>query len=357
MASKKTAAASGKSRLRRRRALCTIAILVLLAPLVLSRAGRPERISDGGFTHSAAFRDHLAVDGIDVSYAQGANIDWKQVKRSGVDFVFIRAGYRSVKDGSLHEDDEFSHNLRDAERAGLMTGVYFYSQAVSRREAREEAEYVLGILDGHALSLPIVMDYEFYPGGRLEQHCNEQRRSARHMTGIAESFCGAIEKAGYESMVYANYDFLCHTLDGRALGRKTKVWMAHYAPESDYPYSYSFWQCSPAARVPGISSEVDRDFMYIRADVVTPSMSRSAEGRTSISECEISLSDENVSTIAFPAKTGVTVKDSGKVLREGHDYLVSFIKNTAPGKGYAVITGIGDYRDTAVRSFSIEKLL
>ena len=50
-----------------------------------------------------------------------------------------------------------------------MVGVYYFSQAVTTAEAREEANWVLDYIEGYDLQLPIYMDYEMSsdPSGRI----------------------------------------------------------------------------------------------------------------------------------------------------------------------------------------------
>ena len=60
--------------------------------------------------------------GIDVS-EHDEDIDWQQVRDAGIDFVFIRAGYRGYSAGSLQQDAYFEKNLREAREAGLDVGT------------------------------------------------------------------------------------------------------------------------------------------------------------------------------------------------------------------------------------------
>ena len=125
-------------------------------------------LSDEGLTHSERFSDSVVVHGIDVSEYQH-DIKWKKVKSSGADFVFIRAGYRSAETGELKEDADFRTNMKKADKAGLMCGAYFFSQALNEKEAVEEAEYLLKLVKRYNVEMPLVIDYELYNGGRLQQ--------------------------------------------------------------------------------------------------------------------------------------------------------------------------------------------
>lgn len=63
---------------------------------------------DGTVTYTGtAYR---ALQGIDVSTFQ-QEIDWQAVADSGIDFAFIRAGYRGYGKGGIVEDDRFRQNV------------------------------------------------------------------------------------------------------------------------------------------------------------------------------------------------------------------------------------------------------
>ena len=61
----------------------------------------------------------------------------------------------------VDEVDSNSHqNIQGAKAAGVRVGVYFYSQAISRAEAIEEAQFCIDELSGYSLDLPVVFDLE-----------------------------------------------------------------------------------------------------------------------------------------------------------------------------------------------------
>ena len=109
-----------------------------------------------------AFRENGEVRsqlGVDVSDHQGS-IDWSAVASDGVDFAFVRVGNRGYTEGALYADTRYAENIDNATSAGLDVGAYFFSQAVSVEEAREEAEFVLRLLAGRYLALPVAYDHE-----------------------------------------------------------------------------------------------------------------------------------------------------------------------------------------------------
>ena len=73
--------------------------------------------------------------GIDVS-SHEKDIDWKLVKEDGVEFAFLRIGYRGYGvEGKLCPDEFFIQNYEAARDAGVDLGVYFFSQAATADEA------------------------------------------------------------------------------------------------------------------------------------------------------------------------------------------------------------------------------
>ncbi len=101
-------------------------------------------VEDNGFIR---YNDGKSVQGVDVSEHQGV-IDWQQVKAAGIDFAVLRLGYRGMTEGGLNVDATFEENYQGATAAGLKVGVYFFSQAITQEEAKEEAQFVLDTLNG-----------------------------------------------------------------------------------------------------------------------------------------------------------------------------------------------------------------
>ena len=211
-------------------------------------------------THQNRFSGVSKVYGIDVSYYQG-NIDWKKVKNSGVEFVIIRVGYRGYGSaGTLVEDPKFKTYLDGATKAGLKVGVYFYTQAITTAEAKEEAKFVLDRIKGYSLQMPIYYDIESvdYDTGRLDS----AGLSKAQKTALCTAFCDTIIKSGYSAGVYANYTWLNYYIDGAGLGKKYPIWLAHYTSNTNYDQRMDMWQYSGSGTVSGISAYTDVNVWY-----------------------------------------------------------------------------------------------
>ena len=94
------------------------------------------------------------ANGLDVSKWQG-KIDWSRVKKSGIDFAIIRIGFRG-ENGTIYKDSAADYNLQQAEKAGVLCGVYFFSTALSEKEAEAEADFTAAAVAGNSLGAMIL---------------------------------------------------------------------------------------------------------------------------------------------------------------------------------------------------------
>ena len=206
---------------------------------------------DGDFLACSAAKTSL---GIDVSHHQG-EIDWQAVADSGVEFAFIRLGYRTLEAGELKKDDRVEENLKQAKAAGLQIGAYFYSQAISEEEARGEAALALQILNSRELDLPLVFDWE------LETRNAGMEKELVSRCAIA--FCEEVQQAGYQSMVYFNAHQAENLMDMQLL-EDYPWWLAMYDVSGPVPCRMDVWQYTCTGRVPGIKGNVDNNLMFLK---------------------------------------------------------------------------------------------
>lgn len=188
--------------------------------------------------------------GIDVSEHQ-QNVDWEQVKAAGIDFVMIRVGYRGYTEGKRFQDSAFSRHLAGARAAGLDVGVYFFSQAITPVEARNEAKYLLHLLKDDEAEMGIAFDWEF-----VSADARTGNVDGRTMTDCAIAFCQTIAAAGHKPIVYFNQ---YQALNQYELEELTAYdfWLAMYTDEMTFPYRVNMWQYTEDGTVPGIEGTVD----------------------------------------------------------------------------------------------------
>ena len=204
--------------------------------------------------------------GVDVSYYQGGNIDWKRAAADGVEFAIIRVGFRTIISGELTEDLYYKQNLSGARAAGIKVGAYFYSQATTVEEAWEEARETIRLVRGYKLDLPLVFDFEEADSSYEKRRLVMDELDKQLKTDMCKAFCQEVEQAGYESMVYSNLHMLSYDLDPSQLGR---LWLAHWTAETDYAGPYEYWQFGIGS-VDGISGQVDLDYWFEPAGKQSP---------------------------------------------------------------------------------------
>lgn len=212
-------------------------------------------------THEQLYRYeddvYEAVPGIDVSFFQ-EEIDWQAVADAGIRFVMIRAGYRGSTSGMLHEDDAFRTNLDEAREAGLLVGVYWFSQAVNEREAVEEADYVLKLTEGEMLDLPVGYDME-YTG----EKDRIRDLTAEEKTKIAAAFARRMKQKGHSTWIYGSTWWLENCIDMEDLQDLSSFWLAEYGvTEPGTVHAFDVWQYSADASINGIQHPVDVNLWF-----------------------------------------------------------------------------------------------
>ena len=204
--------------------------------------------------------------GIDVAKYQGT-IDWKKVAESGIDFAMVRVGYRTLKTGEIVADTNAKYNMQEATKYGIKIGVYFFSTAVSKEEAIEEANWVADYIAKYQITYPVVYNCEGYGDSENRQFALTKTQR----TDFAIAFLDRIKERGYAPMFYASKN----EMEGEAkwetsrLQGTYKIWVAQY-PATPYPEteksSYSgkhdMWQYTNNGTVPGIRKPVDMNVAY-----------------------------------------------------------------------------------------------
>lgn len=206
--------------------------------------------------------------GIDVSKHQG-NIDWARVKKAGVQFAMIRVGYRGYSNGVITLDPYFLKNINGALDNGIEVGIYYFSTAITRQEAIEDAMWTLQQIAEYNVTLPIVFDYE----GFEEQKYRSYGTTKTQRTAFNKAFIDVIKGAGFKTMIYGSKGNIRNTYDLDALNEP--LWCARYAGgynkviDSDVYFpaipgeDIAMWQYTSIGRVDGINGNVDMNYMYI----------------------------------------------------------------------------------------------
>lgn len=252
-------------------------------------------LTEGAYTsasyyHKAAYKNYQLFHGIDVSWwqAQGKKttlLDWSKIHDAGIDFAFVRVASRDSKDGSIYEDTAADSHIKAALKNNVNVGLYVFSQALTEKEAQEEAEFLLKQIKkyGWDVTLPLVIDrengsYNRLVGGKL---------SKTKETAICQAFADTVTKAGYQASVYASYAWVKSYINTDKL-ENCGIWIARYnntttsnsksgTAYADVPYDYDFWQYSSTAKVDGYSGSLDTNFWYKDTSIKTTGLKASAQ--------------------------------------------------------------------------------
>lgn len=192
--------------------------------------------------------------GIDIS-KWNAKIDFLQVKKSGVDFVIIREGYRK------QIDPRFLEYVEESKKAGLVVlGIYHFLYTRSVEDAILEAQSAVSNAKKAGLNpdeIIIFSDYEYdtvddaKEAGIVltKEDCNAH----------VQVFCAEVTRLGYKAGIYTNLDYYRHYYTAETIS-PYPVWLADYTDGPDF--SCIVQQYTSKGSVPGISGNVDMNYYY-----------------------------------------------------------------------------------------------
>lgn len=195
--------------------------------------------------------------GTDISKYQDY-VDFVKLKKAGMDYVMIRVGARGYGSGQLVLDDYFEENIRRATDAGLEIGVYFFSQAITREEAVEEANMVLEYIKDYEITYPVAFDMEPI----INDVARTDNLSKAEKTEIAKAFLDTVEAAGYKPMLYGNKEWLMKQVDMSKL-TGYDIWLSQLEDVPDYPYKFAMWQYKTDASIEGIAGYANLNISFI----------------------------------------------------------------------------------------------
>ena len=183
--------------------------------------------------------------GIDISEFQG-EIDFEEVRRSGIEAVYIRVG------AGEYTDEYFAENYERARAAGLKIGFYHYVTARSVEEGRRQARFFASLAAGREPDMRLAMDFEYF--GSL---------SVSQINAISEAYLDELTAlTRREAVIYSDLSN-ARNIFSRALAEKYPLWAAQYG--ADEPSANGKWrewvgfQYTDEGRVGGIYGNVDRN--------------------------------------------------------------------------------------------------
>ncbi len=190
--------------------------------------------------------------GIDISSHNG-EVDMEKVKKSGIEFVIIRLGYGKNQN---QIDKRFMENYNNAIKVNIPVGIYLYSYALGCADAKKEAELVINFIKNFKIEYPIFLDMEDTDNYKSKRNVGNDT-----LVDICETFCNAIEDAGYYAGIYANLDWFNNKLNDERLDRFDK-WVAHWSDNCNYEKDFGMWQFTAKGTVDGVKGNVDLNYAF-----------------------------------------------------------------------------------------------
>ena len=208
----------------------------------------------------------MEILGIDISMNNG-KIDWEKVGATHkIGFAMIKCAYREYGSGNIVEDEQFEDNINGATKFGMPIGIYFKSAAISEKEAKEEAQWMINAVDGRKITWPLALQYGHRERTDMLTRDEKQR--------FAMSFLQKIQKNGYMPMMYASQGSFCQAWKIKDFADNgIKLWVARYGANDgrlqerykpNIGEDYQIWQYTSKGVVDGISSlNVDLNISYV----------------------------------------------------------------------------------------------
>lgn len=182
--------------------------------------------------------------GIDISEFQG-EIDFEEVRRSGIEAVYIRVG------AGEYTDEYFAENYERAKAAGLKIGFYHYVTARSVDEGRRQARFFASLAAGREPDMRLAMDFEYF--GSL---------SVSQINAISEAYLDELTAlTKREAVIYSDLSN-ARNIFSRALAENIRSGRRSTAQTSPRQRKWREWvgfQYTDEGRVGGIYGNVDRN--------------------------------------------------------------------------------------------------
>ena len=190
--------------------------------------------------------------GIDVSKWQG-NINFQKIKDK-IDFMYIRVGTQQGFNMDSVQDSYFIQNITKANENNIPVGIYYYSYATTKEEAKTQALWVIEQLKNYKVDMPVAFDWESF------SKFNSLNLSIHEFNEIAEEFINTLEENGYEASLYGSKNYLEKIWNTK----NKKIWLANYVDKTTYEGDYYLWQMCNDGKIDGINGYVDIDILYIK---------------------------------------------------------------------------------------------
>ncbi len=201
------------------------------------------------------------TQGVDTSSNNGNGtgvVNFSAIQLSGRTFAMIRVGYGTRTGGTFspYISKSYRSQMEAARQAGLDTGVYWYTTALTVQEAQQEADACLKALEGQRVNYPVAFDQEYQP--QIQALSRQQR------TDLCRAFLERVKAAGYYPLLYGSSNWFDQYLYDNQL-QDFDHWVADYSSRLTYRGSgrVGIWQYSGSGSIPGVEGPIDLNVAYL----------------------------------------------------------------------------------------------
>ncbi|MBN1501758.1 MAG: lysozyme [Spirochaetes bacterium] len=185
------------------------------------------------------------VKGIDISHHQ-KNIDWTELKKNNLKFVFIKA-----TEGTDFTDHKYEEYVRNVSELGIAAGAYhFFSLKTS---GKMQAENFIRVVNEKDISLPPVIDLEFGGNSSYRPSVEEFEKELNDYISVLNAHFRK------KPLLYVTYEFYDYYMSSIKINSEYSIWIRNvfYEPGNADGIDWTFWQYNSRGMVDGIEGPVD----------------------------------------------------------------------------------------------------
>lgn len=261
----------------------------------------------------------ICIKGIDISSYQ-KNVDFKKVKNSGIEIVYIKA-----TEGLTYRNPLLKSQYAGAKAAGLKIGLYHF---LRENDSVLEAKHFISVIDGLSSDCRYVIDIEISIGNGITETSSKVRQFANYLISTGKEVC-----------IYTGDFFYANNLNNSV--KDLPLWVAHYGVSKPDAVNYVGFQYSSTGRISGVNGPVDlNDFktgIFISSDpsvIIINKVMQTFQHATNLA----GLTDKNGSKLIEDGIKGINTNEviAKVVVTKGeHNELVRWIQQRLIASGFS----------------------
>lgn len=225
--------------MRKKLIILIVSVIVIISVIIAGRYA----FYQGYIRMNYPSFEEYPIQGIDISHHQ-IHIDWDNLDKEAVQFVFIKA-----TEGGNHKDSLFSQNWEQAKKHNIpVSGYHFFTFC---KTGKEQAQNFIESVPNDSTNLPPALDLEF--GG----NCSKENQVEDIIHEITE-YINIIEQHYNKKVVlYSTNEFYKQYLTGQF--SDNPIWIRDILKKPELPDNreWVFWQFANRGKLTGIDTYVD----------------------------------------------------------------------------------------------------